>query len=50
MSLGNPKCVTQPTLINFYTNEYCQELSYYLFVVNLPRCAGSCNSLDDLFQ
>ena len=40
--------MTQPTLINLYPNEYSQELRYYLFAVNLDRCTGSCNTLDDL--
>ena len=46
--LSNQKCLTQPTLINLHPNEYSQELCYYLFSVNLDRCAGSCNTLDDL--
>ena len=25
ISLSNQKCMTQPTLINFFPNEYCQE-------------------------
>ena len=43
------KCVslTQPTLINFYHIEYSQELCYHPFAVNLDKCAGSCNTLDD---
>ena len=31
-----------------YPNEYRQELDYYLFVVKLDRCVGSCNTLNDL--
>ena len=46
--LGNQKCVTQPTLINLHPNEYCQELHYYAFAVNLDRCTRSCNILNDL--
>ena len=38
----------QPTLINLHPNGYSQELCYHPFVVNLDRCAGSCNTLDDL--
>ena len=38
----------QPTLINLNPNEYSQELWYYPSVVNLDKCAGSCNTLDDL--
>ena len=48
VSLSNQKCMTQFTLIYLHPNEYSQELCYYLFAVNLNRCAGSCNTLDDL--
>ena len=48
MSLSNRKCMNQPTLINLHPNEYGQELHQYPFVVNLNRCAGSCNILEDL--
>ena len=43
------KCVslTQPTLINLHHIEYSQELCHHSFVVNLDKCAGSCNTLDD---
>ena len=33
----------QPTLI-----KYSEELCYYPFAVNLDKCAGRCNTLDDL--
>ena len=33
----------QPTLI-----KYSEELRYYPFAVNLDKCAGRCNTLDDL--
>ena len=29
--------MTQPTLINLYRTEYCQECHYYPFVVKLDR-------------
>ena len=48
VSLNYQKYMTQTTLINLHPNEYSQELCYYLFVVNLDRCARSCNTLDDL--
>ena len=48
MSLSNQKCMTQPTLINIHPKEYSQELRYYLFVVELDRCVGSSNTLNDL--
>ena len=40
--------MTQPFLINLYPNEYIEVLPYYPFTVNLDRCMGSCNSLNDL--
>ena len=43
VSLSNQKCMTQPTLINVYPNEYSQEFYYFLL-----RCVGSCNFLNDL--
>ena len=48
MSLRNQKCMIQPTLTNFYPNEHSQEFHYYPFEVELDRCAGSCNTLNDL--
>ena len=48
ISLSNQKCMTRPSVINSHPNEYSQELHYYPFVVNLDRCAESCNTLDDL--
>ena len=40
--------MTQSFLINLYPNEYIEVLPYYPFTVNLDRCMGSCNSLNDL--
>ena len=48
VSLSNQKCKIQPTLIDIYLNEYSQELDHYPFAVKLGRCAGSCNTLNDL--
>ena len=48
MSLGNQKCMTQPSLINLHLNEYSQEFPYYPFVVKLDKCVVSCNTLNDL--
>ena len=42
------KCMIQPTLINLHPNEYSQEFHCYPFAVNLDRCVGSCNTLNDL--
>ena len=44
----NQKCIIQPDLINLHPNEYCQEFFYHLFTINLDRCVGSCNTLNDL--
>ena len=38
----------QPALINLYPNEHSQEFHYYSFSIKLDRCAGSCNTLNDL--
>ena len=38
----------QPTLINLHLNEYSQEFHYYPFSVIWDRCAGSCNTINDL--
>ena len=38
----------QPTLINLHPNEHNQDFCYNTFTVKLDRCAGSCNTLDDL--
>ena len=40
--------MTKPTLINLYLIDYINGLSYYSFTVNLDRCMGSCNTLNDL--
>ena len=48
VSLNNPKCKIQPSLVNLHPNEYSQELHYYLSVVKLDRYVGSCNTLNDL--
>ena len=48
VSLSNQECKTQPTLINWHPDEYIQGLYYYLVAVSLDRCAGRCNTLNDL--
>ena len=48
ISLNNQQCMIQTTLINLYLNEHTQGLRYYAFAVNLDRCTGSCNTLNDL--
>ena len=48
VSLNNQQCMTQRTCINFHPNKQSQGLHYYPFAVNFDRCAGNCNTLDDL--
>ena len=46
--LINKKCMIQTTLINLRPNKYSQGFYYSPFAVKLDRCAGSCNTLNDL--
>ena len=46
--LDNKPCMSRPTLINLYPNEYSQGFHYFPFTVNLDRCVKSCNSPIDL--
>ena len=46
--LSDQKCMVQSTLINFHSNGYSPGLRYYPFAVNLDRCVGSCDTLNDL--
>ena len=46
--INNQQCIIQHTLVNLHTNKYTQGLCQYPFTVNLDRCVGSCNTLDDL--
>ena len=39
--------MTRPTLIDLNSDEYNEGLRYYPFIVNLDRCNGSYNILDD---
>ena len=48
VSWSNQKCTIQLTFINLHPNEYSQELHYYQFSVKLDRCAGRCNTLNDI--
>ena len=47
ISMTNQKCMTQPTVFNLYPNECSVEFHYYPFAVNLDKCVGSCNTLND---
>ena len=46
--LNNQSSITRPTLIDINPDEHNQGLRYYPFMVNLDRCNGTCNGLDDL--
>ena len=48
ISLNTQQCMTQPTFINLYPNEYIEGLRYYAFAANLNRGLGICNTLHDL--
>ena len=48
VSLNNKKCEIQPVLINLHPNKYSQEFHCSPFAVKLDRCAGSCNTINDL--
>ena len=39
--------MTRPTLIDLNPDEYNQGLRYYPFMVNLEKCSGGYNTLDD---
>ena len=47
LCLSNKPCMTRPTFIDLNPNKYKIGLHYYPFMVNLDRCNGSCNTLDD---
>ena len=44
LSLNDEPCMVNPTLINLNS----VELKYYLFIVSLDKCSGSCNSCNNL--
>ena len=46
ISLNDEPCLVKPNLIDLSPNE----LHYYLFMVSLDRCDGSCNTLDYPFD
>ena len=50
VSLSNQICMIQPTLTNLHLNEYSEKFNYYPFAVELDRCVGSCNTLNDLYN
>ena len=40
--------MTKSTLIDLHPNEYIEGLRYYPFAVNLYRCMGICDTVNDL--
>ena len=48
ISLSNQLGMAGPTLIYLNPNECNQRLSYYPFMVNLDRCNGICNTINDI--
>ena len=50
VSLSIQRCKIEPTHINLHPNGYSKELHNYLFAVKLDKCAGSFNTLNDLFN
>ena len=47
LCLSNEPCMTRPTFIDLNPDKYNIGLHYNSFMVNLDRCNGSCNTLDD---
>ena len=43
VSLNNEPCMSRPTRID--SNPI--ELNFYSFMINLNKCFGSCNAIDD---
>ena len=48
VSLSNEKCEIQPTFINLYLSECCQEFYYCPFIVKLDKYVRSCKTLSNL--
>ena len=48
ISLSNQLGMAGPTLIYLNPNECNQRLSYYPVMVNLDRCNGICNTINDI--
>ena len=47
--LDNQQCMTQSTLISLHLSEFIQGwFCSYPLAVNLDRCTGSCNAVNDL--
>ena len=44
VSLNNEPCMARPTL----TDLNLVDVNYYPFIINLDKCSGSCNAVDDL--
>ena len=48
VSLSIQKCITKLNIISLHPNEYSEKIHNYPFEVTLDKCAGSCNTLNDL--
>ena len=46
--LKKQPCMTRPTRIDLNPDKYNHGLCYYSLIINLDRCNGSSNTLDDL--
>ena len=46
--LSNQKCTIQSSIITLHPKEYTQGLHSCSSAVNLDKCVGSCNTLNDL--
>ena len=46
VSMNNEQCMVRPTLIDLNLDE----LHYYLFIISMNRCDGSCNTVEDPFR
>ena len=44
---NNQPCISRPTLIDLNIDEHKQGFCYNSFMINLGRCNGSCNTLDN---
>ena len=49
VSLNNHKSIIQTTLINLHPNECSQEFHCHSSAVELDKCVGSCNNLNEFF-
>ena len=48
--IGNKVCIHESSIMHGKTNLNSIELYYYLFIISLDRCNGSCNTIEDSFM